>query len=122
MDALFLSGRILFGGYFIFNGLNHFMRLGMLSEYTKMKGVPGPSVAVTITGLMLVLGGMSILLDMYVAIGGILLIGFLFPVSFIMHDFWRASDPQVKMTEMVNFMKNLALAGAVLMSLANHIP
>ncbi len=122
MEIVFLIGRILLGGYSIFNGLNHFIRLSMMTEYAKVKGVPVPSVAVAVTGLMLLLGGFSILLGAYPAIGVILLVAFLIPVSFIMHDFWKVSDPQTKMIEMVNFTKNLALAGATLMLLAIEIP
>jgi hypothetical protein len=31
-----------------------------------------------------------------------------------MHDFWRATDPNQKMNDMVNFYKNVALLGASL--------
>lgn len=122
MEIVFLIGRILLGGYSIFNGLNHFVRFSMMSEYAKAKGVPVPSVAVAVTGLMLLFGGFSILLGAYPTVGVILLVAFLIPVSFIMHDFWKVSDPQTKMIEMVNFTKNLALAGATLMLLAIEIP
>lgn len=71
---------------------------------------------------MLLFGGFSILLGAYPTVGVILLVAFLIPVSFIMHDFWKVSDPQTKMIEMVNFTKNLALAGATLMLLAIEIP
>jgi uncharacterized membrane protein YphA (DoxX/SURF4 family) len=43
---------------------------------------------------------------------------FLVPVAFIMHNFWAVQDPQMKMVEMVNFTKNLALAASALMFLA----
>jgi hypothetical protein len=32
----------------------------------------------------------------------------------MMHDFWSHEDPNTRMNEMVNFMKNLALAGGAL--------
>jgi hypothetical protein len=31
-----------------------------------------------------------------------------------MHDFWRAEDPNVRMNEMINFTKNMALLGGAL--------
>ena len=34
-----------------------------------------------------------------------------------MHDFWAVEDEQQKQTEMTRFMKNVALAGAVLIFL-----
>jgi putative oxidoreductase len=41
-NVLFLIGRILFGGYFIYNGYNHLKNLSMMSGYAKTKGVPFP--------------------------------------------------------------------------------
>ena len=67
---------------------------------------------------MLLLGGLSILLGAYPIARVILLAAFLIPVSFMMHDFWKVQDPQMKMGEMINFMKNMALLGALLMFLA----
>lgn len=58
-----------------------------MTEYSKSKGVPAPGLAVFITGIMLLLGGLSILLGAYVSIGAILLVIFLFPTAFIMHNF-----------------------------------
>ena len=118
METLFLIGRILFGGYFIFNGINHFMRLKMMSEYTKMKGVPVPGASVALTGALLLIGGITIFLGAYIRLGVLALAIFLISVTFMMHNFWKIQDPQMKMGEMVNFMKNMALLGAVLMLLA----
>ncbi|PIU46129.1 MAG: DoxX family protein [Ignavibacteriales bacterium CG07_land_8_20_14_0_80_59_12] len=117
-DILFLAGRVIFGGYFVFNGLDHFMKLGMMAGYAKSKGVPAPSIAVPVTGLMILLGGLSIILGFHPTIGSILLAAFLIPTSFIMHGYWRVQEPQGKMAEMVNFTKNMALLGALLMFLA----
>ncbi len=118
MDTTFLYlGRILFGGYFIFNGINHFMKLGMMSAYAKSKGAPLPKLSVAFSGLLLLVGGLSTLFNIYPGLGLISLILFLVPVSLIMHAFWKIQDAQLKMIEMVNFMKNLALLGAVLLLL-----
>ena len=39
------------------------------------------------------------------------IIGFLAGVLPMMHDFWRQEQPEQRMNDMVNFTKNLALAG-----------
>jgi len=122
MDSLFLIGRIIFGGFFIYSGLNHFLGVGMMTNYTKMKGVPLPRAAVIITGLMLTVGGLSMVLGAYPKIGIALLAGFLIPVSILMHNFWKIQDPQLKVADKVNFTKNMALLGAVLMFLAIPTP
>jgi uncharacterized membrane protein YphA (DoxX/SURF4 family) len=51
-------------------------------------------------------------------VGFILLALFLIPTAVLMHAFWKESDPQVRMTEQIQFMKDLSLGGASLMLLA----
>lgn len=122
MNTLSLIGRIIFGGFFIYNGVNHFIGFGMMTQYAKMKGVPFPAIAQSMTGLMLLLGGLSIVFGIYPSVGIILLVAFLIPVSLMMHNFWKIEDPQLRMTDKINFIKNMALVGAILMLLALPSP
>ncbi len=82
-----------------------------------MKGTPAPTLAVGGTGVLLLLGGASLLLGYHPTIGVILLTIFLVPISFMMHNFWAIQDPQAKMNEMVQFQKNIAILGLLLMTL-----
>ena len=112
---LFLLGRILFGGYFLMGAFNHFAHVGMLSGYAHSKGVPAPKLAVIVSGLLLLIGGLSVLFGLYPTIGALALLLFLLPVTFMMHAYWKVQDPQMQMGERINFMKNLALVGAALL-------
>lgn len=118
MKALFVVGRVLFGGFFAFNGLNHFLQLGLMAGFAEMKGVPAPAFAVALTGALLLAGGLSILFGVRPRVGIALLVVFLLPTSAMMHDFWSVPDPVQRVVEMTSFMKNMALAGAALMLLA----
>ena len=122
MEYIFILGRILLGGYFIRAGYNHFKYLQNMVGYAQSKGVIMPKLAVSITGLILFLGGAGILLGVYVLYSVILLSIFLLFVTFKMHAFWTVSDSMQKMGEEVNFYKNIALLGAVLMLLAIPLP
>ena len=110
-----LVGRILFGGYFLYSGINHFVGLEGMAGYAASKGVPAPSLAVAFSGLLILLGGLSIVLGFWSRVGAWLIVLFLVTVSFMMHNFWAVSDPQAASGETVNFMKNMALLGAALM-------
>ena len=114
----FILGRILLGGFFINSGINHFKGITMMSGYAQMKGVPMPKASVAFSGVLLLIGGLSILLGVYPTVGVVSLALFLIPVTYMMHAFWKVQDPMAKMGEMVNFMKNLALLGAALTLLA----
>jgi uncharacterized membrane protein YphA (DoxX/SURF4 family) len=117
MDIAFLVGRIIFGGYWLMASFNHFKNLNAMSGYAKAKGTPFPRLAVAGTGVILLVGGLSMLLGVYPMIGIILLIIFLVGVSFQMHNFWKVDDAQMKQVDMINFTKNMALIGALLMFL-----
>jgi putative oxidoreductase len=113
MDIVLLVGRILFGGFFIMSGLNHFQNVGMMSGYAGSKNVPFPRLAVIGSGVMLVAGGASVLLGIVPVVGLIVLVLFLSTLA-TMHDFWNVKEPQQHATEQVNFLKNVALIGASL--------
>jgi len=93
------------------------MKMGMMKGYASSKGVPMAGWAVAITGLMILLGGLGILLGVYIQLSVLLLAIFLVFVTFKMHNFWAVTEPNMKMMETVNFYKNMALLGAVLMML-----
>ena len=116
-NLAFLIGRILAGGFFIIAGINHFAQLKMMAGYAKMKGTPAAEVAVGFSGILLLLGGVSLLLGFHPTIGVILLLVFLVPTTFMIHNFWAVQDPQAKMNDLVNFEKNIAIMGFLLMTL-----
>ncbi len=96
------------------NGINHFLKSDMMVPYTASKGVPFPKLAVMGSGLMILLGGLGILLGVYIEWAVLLLVIFLVVVTFKMHNFWTIEDPNAKMMDMIMFMKNVALLGAAL--------
>jgi putative oxidoreductase len=103
MKAPFLIGRLIFGGYFIYNGINHFKQTHALAQYAGTKKVPRPREAVMASGAMMLLGGTSILLGIKPKYGPAAILGFLAGVSPpIMHDFWRREDPNQRMNDMIN--------------------
>jgi uncharacterized membrane protein YphA (DoxX/SURF4 family) len=110
----FLIGRAVLGGYFIFSGINHFKNRKSMAQYAGAKRVPAPHVAVPGTGALLVFGGTSILLGLKPRWGALAIITFLAGVSPMMHDFWAQTDPNQRMSEMINFTKNMALLGSAL--------
>ena len=46
--------------------------------------------------------------------GAVGLIVFLVPVTFMMHNFWAATDPMTQQLQLVMFMKNVSLIGGAL--------
>ncbi|HEU0139482.1 MAG TPA: DoxX family protein [Bryobacteraceae bacterium] len=122
MSSVFLLGRLLFGGYFLYNGINHFRNHESLTQYAAAKDVPNPDAAVSGTGALLLLGGASIVLGLKPKLGAAALTMFLAGVSSMMHDFWRVEDSGQRMNETINFTKNVALLGAALALMGTEEP
>ncbi len=119
---LFLLGRLLMGGYFIQAGVKHFIGWQGMLGYTKSKGIPFPAFSLAIGSLLLILGGAGILLGALIpwAVAG--LIVFLIVASVTMHAYWKDTDPMARMSNQINFLKNIALIGALLMLLSIATP
>jgi uncharacterized membrane protein YphA (DoxX/SURF4 family) len=109
---------VLFALLFISSGVNHFAQNSAMTAYAKYKKIPMAKIAVYISGLMLVLGGIYIALGFYADLGALLIAIFLIPTAFLMHAFWKESDATAKANERIAFFKDLSLAGAALIIFA----
>lgn len=115
MDIVFLIGRILFALVFVASGvMGHLAQARQTAEYTRAQGAPAPELMVPLSGVVIIVGGLSVALGVYADVGALLLAGFAFSVAFFMHAFWREQDPQMQQNQMAHFMKNLALVGGAL--------
>jgi putative oxidoreductase len=115
VDVVFLIGRIVFALVFLFSGATvHLIQARQGIEYARMYRVPAPEVLVPLSGVMAVVGALSVILGIWADLGALLLIAFLLPVAFFMHAFWRETDQQMKANQMAHFLKNMALAGGAL--------
>lgn len=121
MDIVLLIGRIIVGGYYLFNALNHFNLFGQtaaLSGWATFKGVPASRALVLFAGLLLAIAGLTFLTGFMPVIGVIALGIFFVPVTPIMHNFWVETDPLAKWNQIHQFIKNVGLFGSALMFLA----
>jgi len=113
MKYIVLIGRILFSLIFLMSGLmGHFKP--ETAQYAASAGVPMASVLVPLSGIIAILGALSIMLGFKAKLGAWLIILFLIPVTFMMHKFWGITDPMQMQMQMSLFMKNIALIGGAL--------
>ena len=108
-----LAGRLLFSIIFIIASAGHFSA-GTI-DYAVREGVPMARLLVPLSGILALMGGLSVLVGFQARLGAALLIAFLLPVTFEMHKFWAAPDPTTFVIEQAMFMKNLSMLGGALM-------
>jgi uncharacterized membrane protein YphA (DoxX/SURF4 family) len=118
--AVLFVGRLLFGGYFLYAGLDHFIFAQKMMTYAAARHVP--PVFVPLSGALIVIGGLHVLLGLMPRFGLLLIILFLVPVTFVMHAFWADTDPQQRVSNLISFTKNLALIGGALGLMAVNVP
>jgi putative oxidoreductase len=106
-------GRFLFSAIFIVSSFHHFS--GQTIGYAAHQGVPFASFLVPLSGVISLVGGISILLGYKARIGAWLIVVFLVPVTLAMHAFWMVSDPTMAQMQMIMFMKNVSMLGAALL-------
>jgi putative oxidoreductase len=106
-------GRVLYSLIFINSGLFHFS--GAAVNYANSQGVPMAQVLVPVSGIMAIVGGLSIMFGYKARWGAWLLVAFLVPVTLMMHAFWNLTNPGEQQIQMAMFMKNTSMLGAALL-------
>ena len=106
-------GRFFFALIFLLSGANHFNRQTI--GYAASQGVPLVSIAVPLSGVIAIAGGVFILLGYRAKLGAWLIVLFLIPVSLMMHKFWTVTDPMMAQLQMILFMKNVSMLGGALL-------
>ena len=105
-------GRLLFALIFLMSGPMHFS--SQTIAYAASQGVPLASIVVPFSGLLAIVGGLSILLGYRAKIGAWLIAVFLVGVT-PLHNFWAVSDPMMHQMQFVMFLKNLTMLGGALL-------
>jgi putative oxidoreductase len=113
MRYIELIGRVFYSLIFLMTIASHFSQETI--GYAESNGVPAASFLVPFSGIIAILGALSIILGFRTRVGAMLIVIFLVPVTLMMHAFWTETDPMQAKMQMVNFMKNLSLLGAAMM-------
>src|SRR5713101_3740889 len=107
--AVVVLGRFFFALIFLIAAPNHFIRQTI--AFSASQGVPLASIAVPLSGVVAIAGGLSILLGYRAKLGAWLLVLFLVPVTATMHNFWAVKDPMMAGMQQAMFLKNLSMLG-----------
>jgi putative oxidoreductase len=113
MRYLYLAGRILFALIFITAAPRHFTHAGV--QHAAELGAPLAGLLVPISGVMALAGGLSVAVGYKTRWGAWLLVGFLVPVTVMMHAYWKLHDPAMVHVQQAMFAKNLSMLGAALL-------
>ncbi len=109
-----LIARVLLSAIFLTSGIAKLTDPAGAMGYMNSVGIPHADTLVYVAGVAETLGGLSLLVGFLARLGALGLVLMLIPIQFYFHAFWTMEGPDAKM-QMVQFMKNLAIMGGLLM-------
>ncbi len=114
-----IFGRLCLVTIFLMSALgNKIPNFNGVAAYMGSAGVPQPQVLLAGAIAFLIIGGVTVLLGWKARLGAGLLAVFLVLATYYFHDFWNLPAAE-QQNEMIQFMKNLGLLGAMLLIMAN---
>ena len=112
-----LVGRILLAVMFILSGFGKITGYDGTAGYMASKGLPMVNVLLPLTILTELGGGLALAAGFKARWVALLLAAFTILAGLIFHNFW-AADAAQHMNQQINFMKNITIAGGMLMVFA----
>lgn len=108
-----ILGRVLLSAIFILSGLGKIPQFSAVAGMMASKGIPLATVALVITLCIEIGGGLMLLTGFKARYAALVIAVWLVPVTLIFHHFWGIPEA-AKQDQMVNFLKNVAIMGGLL--------
>jgi putative oxidoreductase len=112
-NATLLVGRILLGLIFVLSGFGKIAGFDGTVGYIASQQLPWPSLIAVLTIIVELGGGLALVVGLATRQAAILLAGFTILAALIFHAFWAAPEA-ARMMQQINFLKNLSIAGGML--------
>ena len=117
---LAVLGRILICTIFFMAAAgNKIPNFHAVAKVMEAKGIPAAPIMLVGAIVFLIVGSFSVILGYKARIGATLLLIFLVLATYFFHAFWKETDPKAAQEQMIQFMKNLSMMGAMLLIIAN---
>ena len=108
-----LVGRILLGLIFVLSGFAKIGGFDGTAGFIASKGLPLPQLVAALTIVVELGGGLALMAGLYTRQVVVALAVFTLLAGFIFHNFWAVPAAD-QMAQQINFMKNLSIAGGML--------
>jgi putative oxidoreductase len=114
---LALLGRVLLAAIFLYSGFGKITGFQDSVAYIAGAGLPMPQVLNVLSILVEIVGGLALLIGFRSRWAALAFVVFLIIITPIFHNFWSAPPAEV-MSQQINFIKNMAIVGGMLMVMA----
>lgn len=114
---LALLGRVLLAAIFLYSGFGKITGFQDSVAYIAGAGLPMPQVLNVLSIVVEIVGGLALLIGFRARWAALAFVVFLIIITPIFHNFWSAPPAEV-MSQQINFIKNMAIVGGMLMVMA----
>ena len=116
-DLLFIAGRIMLGGLFVFAGIRHFTVLEPGTAAVAARGVPYPRAVFMGGSIFEAICGLLLMFGVYPVETSLALFVFTLTASIMLLDFWNKNGFE-RVVLFNNFSSNIGVLGGLLISAA----
>jgi len=116
-----IAARVLIATMFLLNGFN-IIGQSLAAHELALYGAPASLIPVLILAartLQLIAGG-CLILGIYPRISALALLLFLIPATIMAHSFWKSIGTPLYQVQLINFSKNLSMAGGLIFVIATR--
>jgi putative oxidoreductase len=116
-----IVARLLVATMFLLNGLN-IIGQALAAHELAVYGAPAsliPALIIAARTLQLI-AGTCLILGVYPRVSALALLLFLIPATAMAHSFWQAIGTPLYQVQLINFSKNLSMAGGLIFIIATR--
>jgi putative oxidoreductase len=114
-DAVALVARVLLVALFLLSGFGKIGGFAGAASYIASKGLPLPELGAGIAIVVELGGGLLLLSGWKARPVALILAIFTLIAAVFFHAYWSDTDPAARMSDFINFWKNISIAGGFLM-------
>jgi putative oxidoreductase len=116
-STIALIGRVLLAAMFVLAGIDKISGFEGTAGYIASVGLPFSEVLTVLTIAVEIGAGLALIVGFQVRIAALLLAGFTLAASVLFHNYWAMPAEQAYVQQLM-FMKNISVAGGLLMIVA----
>jgi putative oxidoreductase len=109
-----LVGRIFLSIVFLLSGVMKITAFSQILPMMQAKGFPLPGVSLGIAAAVELIGAALLITGYQARLSAWVLFVYLIVATFVFHNFWAAQGME-QQTQLINFLKNVAIMGGLLM-------
>jgi len=114
-SVVFFLARLCLAGVFIFCGIEKMYAWNDMIGFLKMHGLVWTPELLLGCAIIIEVGvSLAFIFGMKTKFMAFLLLAYLAAVTYYFHNFWEMGDPQQVSTQIIQFLKNLAIVGGFL--------